>query len=77
MNRFIINLRSLDTTAEPQASSHAQRWSQFSVPNFRVPESLLGNIGEDLEVASNPTAHELQTEDCAASITSCDIAATP
>ncbi|GJE90431.1 hypothetical protein PsYK624_065640 [Phanerochaete sordida] len=78
MNRFIINLRSLDTTAEPQASSHAQRWSQFSVPNFRVPESLLGNVGEDLEVASNPTAHEPQAESYTAPATSqCDVEEAP
>lgn len=47
MNRFLINLRSLDNPSS--ADSGTQRFSQFSIANFRVPESILGNIGEDLE----------------------------
>ena len=48
MNRFIINLRSFSTASSSQDSS-AQHWSRFSVPNFRIPDSFLGNIGEDLQ----------------------------
>jgi hypothetical protein len=46
MNRFLINLRSLDGSGI--SSSAAQHFSQYSVPNFRVPDSILGNIGQPL-----------------------------
>ena len=50
MNRFIINLRSLSTTPDlSQSSSGRQHWSRFSAPNFHIPDSFLGNIGEDLQ----------------------------
>lgn len=48
MNRFIINLRSLSTAGSSQDSS-AQHWSRFTAPNFHIPDSFLGNIGEDLQ----------------------------
>lgn len=47
MNRFIINLRTLDTSA--MGSSEEQCFSRFSMPHFRVPNSILGNIGQPLE----------------------------
>jgi hypothetical protein len=50
MNRFLINLRSLDFAGT--ANSDAQHFSRFSVANFRVPESILGNIGQPLEHSS-------------------------
>ena len=49
MNRFIINLRSLNTAGSSQGSSARQHWSRFSAPNFHIPDSFLGNIGEDLQ----------------------------
>ena len=47
MNRFIINLRTLNA-ADPAEVSQRQHLSRFSVPNFRIPQSFLGNIGENL-----------------------------
>ena len=52
MNRFIINLRSIDAPGPYEADS---RWSQFSPPNFRIPESFPGNIGEDLREGHEKT----------------------
>ena len=52
MNRFIINLRSIDAPSPYEADS---RWSQFSLPNFRIPETLLRNIGEDLQEGHGKT----------------------
>ena len=49
MNRFIINLRSLNAPSSSQDSSTRQHWSRFSAPNFHIPGSFLGNIGEDLQ----------------------------
>ena len=45
MNRFIINLRTLGT---PSPADETQHFSRFTAPNFRVPETILGNIGEPL-----------------------------
>ena len=46
MNRFIINLRSLDTGGPSQSGL---RWSQSSTLTLRMPKLSLGNIGEDLQ----------------------------
>ena len=46
MNRFLINLRSVDSPSS--TNSEAQHFSRFSVAGFRVPDSILGNIGESL-----------------------------
>ena len=56
MNRFIINLKSLDTPISSQGSSTRQHWSRFSAPNFHIPDSgsFLGNIGEDLQDGHEP-----------------------
>ena len=56
MNRFIINLRSLNSPDSSQGSSARQHWSRFSTPSFRIPdsESFLGNIGEDLQHGHEP-----------------------
>ncbi|KAJ3536623.1 hypothetical protein NM688_g6811 [Phlebia brevispora] len=46
ISRFLINLRQVDSTE----SIEAPRFSQFSVPNFRVPTipDIIGNLGEPL-----------------------------
>ena len=59
MNRFIINLRSLNTAGSSQGSSARQHWSRFSVPNFHIPDSFIGNIGEDLQDGHEPADDDL------------------
>ena len=59
MNRFIINLKSLNTPSSSQGSSGRQDWSRFSAPNFHIPDSFLGNIGEDLQDGHEPTDNYL------------------
>ena len=59
MNRFIINLRSINTAGSSQGSSSRQHWSRFSVPNFHIPNSFLGNIGEDLQDGHEPADDDL------------------
>ena len=59
MNRFIINLRSLSTAGSSQDSSARQHWSRFSAPNFNIPDSFLGNIGEDLQDGHEPADNDL------------------
>ena len=62
MNRFIINLRSLNRVNIPessQGSSARQHWSRFSAPNFHIPDSFLGNIGEDLQDGHEPADDDL------------------
>ena len=59
MNRFIINLRSINTAGSSQGSSDRQHWSRFSIPNFHVPDSFLGNIGEDLQDGYEPAEDDL------------------
>ena len=54
MNRFMINLKSLSPAGSSQGSS-ARHWSRFSVPNLRIPDSFLGNIGEDLQHGDEPS----------------------
>lgn len=45
----MINLRSFDEPSNPTlGGAGVGRFSQFSVPNFRVQGSFLGNIGEPL-----------------------------
>ena len=59
MNRFIINLRSLKTHGSSQDSSARQHWSRFSTLNFHIPDSFLGNIGEDLQDGHEPADDNL------------------
>ena len=61
VNRFIINLRSLNSASSSQGSSARQHWSRFSAPNFHIsgPESFLGNIGEDLQHGQEPADADL------------------
>lgn len=59
LNRFIINLRSLNTPGASQGSSGRQHWSRFTAPNFRIPDSFLGNIGEDLQDGHEPADNNL------------------
>jgi hypothetical protein len=47
MNRFLINLRSLDHPGT--SDSDAQHFSRFSALNFRVSNSIIGNIGQPLD----------------------------
>ena len=59
VNRFIINLRSLNTAGSSQGSSAPRHWSRFSAPNFRIPDSFLGNIGEELQDSHEPENADL------------------
>ena len=61
LNRFIINLRSLNSPSLSQDSSTRQHWSRFSAPNFHVPDSgsFLGNFGEDLQDGREPANADL------------------
>ncbi|EKM51647.1 uncharacterized protein PHACADRAFT_199151 [Phanerochaete carnosa HHB-10118-sp] len=49
ISRFILNLRQLSQTDSTESTADVDRFSRFSVPNFRVPSDLLGNIGEPLD----------------------------
>ena len=71
MNRFIINLKSLDAVRLSQDSSTLQHGSTFSAPNFRIPDSFLGNIGEDLQ-DGHQQAHSEYDDDQEASSVSLD-----
>ncbi|GJE93846.1 hypothetical protein PsYK624_100100 [Phanerochaete sordida] len=54
VNRFILNLRSHDATSGAgNMTTGDARLSRFSAPNFRVPDSFLGNIGEPLEAGQD------------------------
>ena len=56
MNRFMINLKSLVTPGSSLGGSARQLSSiRFSVPNFHIPVSFLGNIGQDLQHGQEPT----------------------
>ena len=48
VSRFLVNLRQADV---PEGSGAVARFSQFSVPNFRVPtmQTIVGNMGEPHE----------------------------
>ena len=61
MNRFMINLRSINTAGSSQGSSARQHWSRFSAPNFHIPDSFLGNIGEDLQDGHEPANADLES----------------
>lgn len=63
MNRFIINLKSLNTANSSQNSSGQQRWSRFSTPDFCIPDSFLGNIGEDLQHGHEPADGDNELDD--------------
>ena len=58
MNRFIVNLKSLNTSSSSQGSSDRHHWSRFSTPNFHIPDSFLGNIGEDLQDGHEPPDYD-------------------
>jgi hypothetical protein len=47
MNRFLINLRSLDHPGT--SNSDAQHFSRFSASNFRVSDSIVESIGQPLD----------------------------
>ena len=40
-----------------------RRWSRFSAPNFRLPDSFLGNIGEDLQDGHEPTDDDVDGDE--------------
>ena len=51
MNRFIINLRSIETsTADPLDPQSNQ---QVSTLGFRIPDSILGNMGQPLDYGAD------------------------
>lgn len=60
MNRFLISLRSLDDPGS--MDTDAQHFSRFSAPRFRVPESIFGNIGEELTHGTNPADEEVDED---------------
>lgn len=49
MNRFMLDLRSLNGVNNTDSSSEYPFQSRASSPDFRIPESVLGNIGEPLQ----------------------------
>lgn len=75
MNRFIINLRTLNAP-EVTEPSQRQHFSRFSTPGFRVPQSFLGNIGEhlvhndNLSFVDTDEERELSTQDSDGEMTS-------
>lgn len=62
VNRFIINLRSLNQFSLSTSTHSAQapgRFSQFTAPNLRILTNMLGNAGEPLvHDDSNPNIQE-------------------
>ncbi|EKM60203.1 uncharacterized protein PHACADRAFT_189335 [Phanerochaete carnosa HHB-10118-sp] len=64
IQRFILNLRQLNPTAQAsENNSDARHFSRFSV-NFRVPSDFLGNIGESLDHGSSePLGAEEDSDD--------------
>ncbi|GJE90448.1 hypothetical protein PsYK624_065830 [Phanerochaete sordida] len=55
INRFIINLRTLDTSS---TAGELPSLSSFSNPNFRVPATVLGNITQDMHWNQDEQAPE-------------------
>lgn len=56
MNRFMLNLRSLDTgSTNSHAVSEGLRNLPFSEPRFRAQpaDSFIGNIGEELKLGES------------------------
>ena len=49
VNRFILNLRQATGTTDSTSTKPGQSASQVSDPAFVVPQSYLGDIGEELE----------------------------
>ena len=47
------------------SNSDAQQQSRFSMPDFRVPESVLGNIGEYLHSDERVSPGDVQDDDTA------------
>ena len=66
MNRFLINLRSLDNSGRENLES--QHFSRFDPVNFRVPDNILGNIGESLDDGTEATLDGLGSDHTAASV---------
>ena len=58
INRFMINLNSLGSSQAYDTSSQELSRSRLTVLNFRIPESFLGNIGEDLAYCHNDAADD-------------------
>ena len=57
-----MNLRQLNEPTEE--STHGdERFSKFSIPNFRVADSIVGNIGEPLDHSQERTDYDFTTED--------------
>ena len=48
ITRFMFNLRSLDDSNISELNTDSQHFSRFSIPNFRVPSALIGDIGQPL-----------------------------
>lgn len=46
ISRFLLNLRQVN---EDSAGGASVNFSQFSAPAFRIPESIIGNLGGELE----------------------------
>ncbi|GJE84683.1 hypothetical protein PsYK624_007590 [Phanerochaete sordida] len=61
--RFIINLRSLNCNASPSERTQTQMRSRFSAVGFRVPETILGNIGESLVHGSSSEAYSSSADE--------------
>lgn len=60
ISRFILNLRravhqSAGYVAEPTSGYDS---SQFSAPNFRIPPSLVGNMGESLHAGESEDVYD-------------------
>ena len=53
----MLNLRQINNTDNTKTNSDAQHFSRFSI-DFRVPSSLLGNIGEPLDHSQSERIHE-------------------
>ena len=53
----MLNLRQLNNTDNTETNSDAQHFSRFSI-DFRVPSSLLSNIGEPLDHSQSERIHE-------------------
>ncbi|THG93193.1 hypothetical protein EW026_g7976 [Hermanssonia centrifuga] len=67
ISRFLLNLRQVGS---PEIDSQEAFNSQFSVPGFRVPslESIVGNMGEDLDHGGLAEEVEDQVENNSGSI---------
>ena len=53
MNRFMINLRQIDTAQLAGSGTASQGRSNVSAMEFRASNSVIGNIGEPLAFAQD------------------------